>query len=133
MNKKGFTLIELLAVIAILAILVTIATVSLSASRNKSKNNEKDIIRQTIISSLETYRIDNSLDDNTTILISNLSSSFNFSYDGNKCSYGESSIKYVIKKNFDNSSSEEEVFCVKFYCNDELIINNYEDNSTYCN
>ena len=59
--KRGFTLIELLVVVAIIGILATVILVSLSASREKSRNASVVAQVAEVQKALELYFVDNSL------------------------------------------------------------------------
>ncbi len=128
MNKRGFTLVELLAVITILGVIATIAVISITNYRGDVNEKEIKVLRNNIISAFDMYRIDNTVNDNNLVQISFLTKT-KFTYNEEKCSdISNSTIKYVVKE-----SSKEEVYCIKFYCNGNLTINDYETNPTYCN
>lgn len=147
MNKKGFTIVELLVVIVIIALITSIATISITRNRNFANDKEIVTLRQNIISAFSNFRIDNNVNKEQEVGINNFSFANRLSYNKDYCSYGsESTIRYVIKKDKVNdvdlsaydeitknkfkeyfSDSNEEVFCIKFYCNDELIID--DDNN----
>lgn len=148
-NKKGFTIIELLVVITILGLIATIVAVSMGKYRQNVKNKEKNILRQTLIDEFNNYRIDNidkylsnsiyfSYDkDSNKIELGKI-----ISYNKVSCdNISSSSITYYYKKDrlssIDNISetteikdklkndlkySKEEVYCIKFYCNGEIVI-----------
>lgn len=133
-NKLGFTLIELLAVITILALLSSVVIISISKTRNSSKEKEIIALRQTIISAFDNYRIDNNVSTNIPFPIDDLNFAASLSYSNNTCSHDiNNTIKFVIKKDIDLSESLEEVYCVIFTCNGTPVINDYADNATYCN
>ncbi len=148
-NKKGFTIIELLVVITILGLIATIVAVSMGKYRQDVKNKEKNILRQTLIDEFNNYRIDNidkylsnsiyfSYDKDSNKIELGKIISFNKVSCNNISS---SSITYYYKKDrlssIDNISetaeikdklkndlkySKEEVYCIKFYCNGEIVI-----------
>lgn len=133
-NNKGFTLVELICVVVILSLITTIAIVSITKRRKQATLEEKNTLRQTIISGFETYRINNNVLKDTEINIKELDFSTNLSFNGNFCKDKENNnnkIKYVIKGDKDNNNSLEEEFCVKYYCNEVLILDDYSSNS-YC-
>lgn len=122
-NRKGFTLVELLAVIVIISILVGLVVSSVSRYKNKAEEKEKKILRQNIISIFNNYRIE-MLEEGKVIKqdvnyeISNMDSDAIINYNGKKCNdIGTSHIFYTNKK-----SSNEEVYCILFTCNGEIII-----------
>lgn len=140
-NNKGFTLIELIVVIVILGIIITIATMSITNYRRKADEDEKLVLRETLIAEFNNYRIDNGINENNFVSIFDSSNDSligivldkNLSYNTKKCTnITGTNIKFVKKGSIDNSSSLEEVFCVKFYCNGELVINDYDTEKTYC-
>lgn len=122
-NRKGFTLVELLAVIVIISILVGLVVSSVSRYKNKAEEKEKKILRQNIISIFNNYRME-MLEEGKVIKqkvnyeISNMDSDAIINYNGKKCNdIGTSHIFYTNKK-----SSNEEVYCILFTCNGEIII-----------
>ena len=128
-NRKGFTLVELLAVIVIISILVGLVVSSVSRYKNKAEEKEKKILRQNIISIFNNYRIE-MLEEGKVIKpgvkykykISNMDSDAIINYNGKKCTFGNSYIFYTKKK-----SSNEEVYCILFTCNGEIIIDDIGD------
>ena len=147
MKKNGFTIIELLAVIVILGIISTIATLSVTKYRKNASEKELIVLRETLIDEFNNYRVDNSVLEGINIDIisskdnrisneGNLILDKDVSYNAKKCynsttSTDKSIIKYVKKGTIDNNSSKAEVFCVKFFCNNKLIIDDYKT-SNYC-
>lgn len=63
MNKKGFTIVELLVTIALLAIISTIAVMSITSFINKNKENNYEILKNTIIEASKEYVADNRYGD----------------------------------------------------------------------
>lgn len=130
-NRKGFTLVELLAVIVIISILVGLVVSSVSRYKNKAEEKEKKILRQNIISIFNNYRIE-MLEEGKVIKpgvkykykISNMDSDAIINYNGKKCTFGNSYIFYTKKK---KESSNEEVYCILFTCNGEIIIDDIGD------
>lgn len=126
-NRKGFTLVELLAVIVIISILVGLVVSSVSRYKNKAEEKEKKILRQNIISIFNNYRME-MLEEGKVIKqdvnyeISNMDSDAIINYNGKKCTFGNSYIFYTKKK-----SSNEEVYCILFTCNGEIIIDDIGD------
>lgn len=127
-NRKGFTLVELLAVIVIISILVGLVVSSVSRYKNKAEEKEKKILRQNIISIFNNYRME-MLEEGKVIKqdvnyeISNMDSDAIINYNGKKCNdIGTSHIFYTKKK-----SSNEEVYCILFTCNGEIIIDDIGD------
>lgn len=59
MNKKGFTIVELLVTITLLAIISTIATISITSFINKNKENNYEILKNTILQASKEYVTDN--------------------------------------------------------------------------
>ena len=147
-NKKGFTIIELLAVVVVLALLSTVVGMSISRNRIDARN----ILRATLIDEFNNYRIANSdkylnntigysyTNDNNKVYLAK-----KISFNKNTCNNIENSyITYFKKKDrlssidkiSDDSvteemktklkekleSSNEEVYCVYFYCEGELVI-----------
>lgn len=55
LNKKGFTLIELLAVLVILVVIMTIAIPSITSPVERSKDKQKNLKIELIISAAELY------------------------------------------------------------------------------
>ena len=150
-NKKGFTLVELLAVIVILSLIVSIASISITRTKKYANEKEKVALKQTILSAFENYRIDNFVAKSDEVPISNFKFASKLSFNNKECKYGNSTIRYVIKKdklaaissvkditaeevaalNRKLANSEEEVFCLQLSCNGTLIIddkNNFETN-----
>ena len=128
-NRKGFTLVELLAVIVIISILVGLVVSSVSRYKNKAEKKEKKILRQNIISIFNNYRME-MLEEGKVIKqdvnyeISNMDSDAIINYNGKKCTFGKSYIFYTKKK---KESSNEEVYCILFTCNGEIIIDDIGD------
>lgn len=151
-NKKGFTIIELLAVVVVLALLSTVVGMSISRNRIDARNKEKNILRATLIDEFNNYRIANSdkylnntigysyTNDNNKVYLAK-----KISFNKNTCNnIGNSYITYFKKKdrlssidkiNDDSVTEEmktklkeklefsnEEVYCVYFYCEGELVI-----------
>ena len=63
MNKKGFTIVELLVTITLLAIISTIAVISITTFINKNKENNYEILKNTIIEASKEYTADNRYGD----------------------------------------------------------------------
>ena len=59
MNKKGFTIVELLVTITLLAIISTIAAISITSFINKNKENNYEILKNTILEASKEYVADN--------------------------------------------------------------------------
>ena len=59
MNKKGFTIVELLVTITLLAIISTIAAISITSFINKNKENNYEILKNTILEASKEYVTDN--------------------------------------------------------------------------
>lgn len=121
-NRKGFTLVELLAVIVIISILVGLVVSSVSRYKNKAEEKEKKILRQNIISIFNNYRIEmlekgKVIKQKDTYKISDMDSDAIINYNGKKCKFDTSHIFYIKKE-----SSNEEVYCILFTCNGEIII-----------
>ncbi len=151
-NKKGFTIIELLAVVVVLALLSTVVGMSISRNRIDARNKERNILRATLIDEFNNYRIVNSdkylnnklyytyTNDNNKVYLAK-----KISFNKNTCNnIGNSYITYFKKKdrlssidkiNDDSITEEmktklkeklefsnEEVYCVYFYCEGELVI-----------
>lgn len=151
-NKKGFTIIELLAVVVVLALLSTVVGMSISRNRIDARNKERNILRATLIDEFNNYRIVNSdkylnnklyytyTNDNNKVYLAK-----KISFNKNTCNnIGNSYITYFKKKdrlssidkiNDDSVTEEmktklkeklefsnEEVYCVYFYCEGELVI-----------
>lgn len=126
-KEKGFTLVELLAVIVIISILVGLVVSSVSRYKNKAEEKEKKTLRQNIISIFNNYRIEmleegKVIKQKDTYEISNMDSDAVINYNGKKCDFGTSHISYTKK-----ASSNEEVYCILFTCNGEIIIDDKSD------
>ena len=131
-NRKGFTLVELLAVIVIISILVGLVVSSVSRYKNKAEEKEKKILRQNIISIFNNYRME-MLEEGKVIKpgvkykykISNMDSDAIINYNGKKCNFNTSDTSdiFYIKK----EPSNEEVYCILFTCNGEIIIDDTEN------
>lgn len=133
-NRKGFTLVELLAVIVIISILVGLVVTSVSRYKSKAEEKEKKALRQNIISIFNNYRIEmlengEIVKQKTDYEISNMDSDAIINYNGKKCKFGTSHISYTKKE-----SSNEEVYCILFTCNGEIIIDDKNDKELkdYC-
>ena len=129
-NRKGFTLVELLAVIVIISILVGLVVSSVSRYKNKAEEKEKKILRQNIISIFNNYRIEmleegKVIKQKVTYKISNMDSDAIINYNGKKCNFNPSDTSdiFYIKK----EPSNEEVYCILFTCNGEIIIDDIGD------
>lgn len=59
MNKKGFTIVELLVTITLLAIISTISVISITSFINKNKENNYEILKNTILEASKEYVADN--------------------------------------------------------------------------
>lgn len=131
-NRKGFTLVELLAVIVIISILVGLVVTSVSRYKNKAEEKEKQTLRQNIISIFNNYRIEmleegKVIKQDVTYEISNMDSDAIINYNGKKCNFDTSHISYTKKE-----SSKEEVYCILFTCNGEIIIDDNKELKDYC-
>ena len=156
-NKKGFTIIELLAVVVVLALLSTVVGMSISRYRIDAKNKERNILRATLIDEFNNYRVANSdkyLNNTIKYSYNNDSDKVylakKISFNKNTCNNIENSyITYFNKKDrlssidkiSDDSiteemktklkeklkSSNEEVYCVYFYCEGELVIDDSDN------
>ena len=132
-NRKGFTLVELLAVIVIISILVGLVVTSVSRYKSKAEEKEKQTLRQNIISIFNNYRIEmleigEKKKKKTDYKISNMDSDAIINYNGKKCKFDGSKIFYTKKK-----PSNEEVYCILFTCNGEIIIDDIgDDKNTDC-
>lgn len=129
-NRKGFTLVELLAVIVIISILVGLVVSSVSRYKNKAEEKEKKILRQNIISIFNNYRIEmleegKVIKQKVTYKISDMDSDAIINYNGKKCNFNTSDTSdiFYIKK----EPSNEEVYCILFTCNGEIIIDDTEN------
>ncbi len=133
-NKLGFTIIELLAVITILGLLSSVVVLSINKNRESSRKKEVIALKQAIIAGYNNYRIDHTVNKDIEFPIDNLRFTPNLSYGNNYCSNNvNNTIKYVIKGDIDSSDSLEEVYCISFTCNEIPVIDDYTENSTYCN
>ena len=133
-NRKGFTLTELLAVIVIISILVGLVVTSVSRYKSKAEEKEKKTLRQNIISIFNNYRIEmlengEIVKQKTDYEISNMDSDAIINYNGKKCKFDGSKIFYTKKE-----PSNEEVYCILFTCNGEIIIDDKNDKELkdYC-
>ena len=129
-NRIGFTLVELLAVIVIISILVGLVVSSVSRYKNKAEEKEKKILRQNIISIFNNYRIEmleegKVIKQKVTYKISDMDSDAIINYNGKKCNFNTSDTSdiFYIKK----EPSNEEVYCILFTCNGEIIIDDTEN------
>lgn len=59
MNKKGFTIVELLVTVTLLAIISTISVISITSFINKNKENNYEILKNTILQASKEYVADN--------------------------------------------------------------------------
>ena len=59
MNKKGFTIVELLVTVALLAIISIISVISITSFINKNKENNYEILKNTILEASKEYVTDN--------------------------------------------------------------------------
>ena len=132
MKNKGFTLVELLAVVVILGLLTAVAMISISNYMNRVNKEERDTLRSTITSSLQNYRVKNTVTKEMNITLNNLSFSRPLSYSKKDCDVENSYVYFVEKKDYDGSSSSQEVFCIYLTCGSETVLNDKEENNTYC-
>lgn len=133
-NKKGFTIIELVVVIVILGILSTIAMVSISRIRNSANEKEISTLRSSIISAFDNYRIDNSINKNTSVKISKLEFDKDLSYNNNKCSLKDSdTIKYIVKGDYYNKFNNDDDRLKYDVCITNTVIDNDKTITTCSN
>lgn len=136
-NRKGFTLTELLAVIVIISILVGLVVTSVSRYKSKAEEKEKQTLRQNIISIFNNYRIEmlengENVKQKTNYEISNMDSDAIINYNGKKCNFDTSDTSYIFYTK--KEPSNEEVYCILFTCNGEIIIDDKNDKELkdYC-
>ena len=72
LNKKGFTLVELLVVIIILLAIMLVALPNISNTLDKSKNKDKNNTKELIIQGALMYANDNDITVRTSIPLSTL-------------------------------------------------------------
>lgn len=127
-NKKGFTIIELISVVVILALLSAIAVISISRTRSRANEEERNALRGSIIDAFNNYRINymgsTSLNDsndndcknyrnvskNKTIPIKCLNfSSKKLNYNNSECDFTKetATIEYIVKGDYIGKISQE--------------------------
>ena len=140
-NKKGFTIIELLAVVVVLALLSTFVGMSISRYRIDAKNKERNILRATLIDEFNNYRVANSDKYLNNTIGYSYTNENNKVYLAKKISFNKKDRLSSIDKISDDSiteemktklkekleSSNEEVYCVYFYCEGELVIDDSDN------
>lgn len=135
MKKNGFTLVEVVMVIVLIGLAGLVSIVAINRYMQQGYDEQLKIIRKTIATSADNYRISHTMSRNTTMNISTLNSSEvyleNISYrKGVVCPIDESAgtIKLVGESGHELNKVNES-YCIKFYCNGQLIINDYDSNS----
>lgn len=125
MKKKGFTLVEMLAVIVILGILSGVAIIGVTRYLKQANEDEVNIMRSTIVSSFQNYRVKNTVAKDEKVLIDNLSFTKKLNYSSNICESNSNNTIYYSTK----EGSLEEYYCVKMICNGETIIDDTKTNA----
>ena len=132
MTKKGFTLVEMLAVVIMLGLISSIAMVSISRQRAMVSEKEKDALRSTITSALQIYRTKNTVEPEAKVNLGVLSFTNNLSYSKVICSDEDldaSYVSYVYNVDENNNPTREEVMCIKFVCDGNVVIDDYDSKS----
>lgn len=134
MNKKGFTLVELIAVIVVIGLLATITFASVTRYRKQFNEKEVKALRQSMVGSFQNYRVYHTVLKNIEVDVNNLEFDQSLSYNEKRCNPAVGSVKYVVRgeKDTTDPDSLEEIFCVQFTCNGELLIDDRTTNPTYC-
>ena len=123
MNKKGFTLVELIAVIVVIGLLATITFASVTRYRKQFNEKEVKALRQSMVGSFQNYRVYHTVLKNIEVDVNNLEFDQSLSYNEKRCNPAVDTT---------DPDSLEEIFCVQFTCNGELLIDDRTTNPTYC-
>lgn len=121
MNKYGYTMVELLAVIAIIGLLFTIATISYTSLIRKSNNTVYENYIYSIHEAVQTYIIDNPVENgkNETISLNTLISNNKIGYINNPNDNNDKCLSsYVIAKRNDKDGVINYEYDVYLICND---------------
>lgn len=113
-NKKGFTIIELISVVVILALLSAIAVISISRTRSRANEEERNALRGSIIDAFNNYRISNmdkvSVTKGKQIDIEKLNfSNKTLTYNNSECVFSNetATIEYIVKGDYIKYISQE--------------------------
>ena len=135
MNKKGFTLVEVVTVIVIIAVIGLVSVVAINKYIQQSYDKQTKIIRNTIVSAANNYRISHNMTVGTAIPLSNLNSqevyleAINYQK-GITCPIDSTAgtIMLIGSTGYELNKVNEN-YCIRFYCNSELIIDDYASDS----
>lgn len=125
MKKNGFTLAEMIATITILSILSTVAVVSVTKYLKDTNKKEEKILRTTILSAFQNYRIHETIKEGQKVLIDDLQFTNPLSYSRHTCATNTNNvISYYVK-----TGVKEEGYCIRFTCNGKEIMNDFNTNT----
>lgn len=142
MKKNGFTLVEVVAVIVIIAVIGLVSIIAINRYIQQSYDEQAKIIRNTIVSAANNYRISHTMPLASEIQLATLNSqevyldSINYKK-GITCPIDSTSGTIMLLGSIGTElDTVNENYCIRFYCNNELIINDYATgapNSAKCN
>ena len=140
MKKNGFTLVEVVMVIVLIGIAGLVSILAINNYMQRSYDEQIKIIRNTIASAATNYRVSHNMPMDTKINISELNSSETYldpiNYrKGVVCPIDSTAGTIELRGQTGYElDRKNESYCIKFFCNGEVIINDYADpfDPNYC-
>ena len=135
MNRKGFTLIEVVTVIVIIGIVGLVSIMAINSYIQQGYEKQTKIIRNTIVAAADNYRISHNMSIGMAIPLSNLNAQevyldpINYRK-GIVCPIDSTAgTIMLIGSTGHELNTVNESYCIRFYCNSELIIDDYASDS----
>ncbi len=140
MKKNGFTLVEVVMVIVLIGIAGLVSILAINNYMQRSYDEQLKIIRNTIASAATNYRVSHNMAFYQKMNISELNSSETYldpiSYrKGVVCPIDSTSGTIELRGQTGYElDRKNESYCIKFFCNGEVIIDDYSDpfDPNYC-
>jgi len=135
MKKNGFTLVEVVMTMVLIGIAGLVSILAINRYMQQSYNEQIKIIRKTIESATDNYRISNNMRPSYKMPLSELKGNEvyldNINYrKGVVCAIDSSAgTVELVGRTGHELSTKNESYCIKFYCNGELIIDDYSQDS----
>ena len=131
MKKNGFTLVEVVAVIVIIAVIGLVSIIAINRYIQQGYDEQTKIIRNTIVGAANNYRISHDMPVRREIQLSTLNSQevylepINYKK-GIVCPIDSTSGTIMLLGSTGTGlETVNDTYCIKFYCNNELIVNDY--------